>query len=74
MCVCKEEKKENSQGVPRGVSLILSPPFFYSAATTAEPASTGITGTAASAPRASRVQTVGSVSINPDSRSSLIPG
>lgn len=36
----------------------------FSAAITAEPASMGITGTAASAPQASRVQTVGSVSIS----------
>lgn len=47
--------------------------FFCPAATTAEPAWMGITGTAASAPRASPGQTVGSVSINADRRSSLIP-
>lgn len=47
--------------------------FYSPAATTAEPVSTGITGTAASVPQASLVQTVGSVSINPASHSSLIP-
>lgn len=36
----------------------------FSAAITAEPASMAITGTAASAPQASRVQTAGSVSIS----------
>lgn len=48
-------------------------PLFlnFPAATTAEPASMGITGTAASAPQASLVQTAGSVSINPASQ--LLP-
>lgn len=47
------------------------PPAFFPAATTAEPVSTGITGTAASVPQALRVQTVGSVSIYPLSSSAL---
>lgn len=48
--------------------------FLYPpAAITVEPAWMGRTGTAVSVPRALQVQTVGSVSINVASRSSLIP-